>query len=159
MFSAGARGFAMPILKSVFVAVVLIAPGALIAGCETTAQTVQHQESNLATLGFVARPADTPPRTAMLAKLPPFKFLRRTRGTDVRYVYADPLDCRCLYVGSAKAYARYRQLQQLRTAVKEIRAETFADQMAAADYDAPGWDWGPWGSFGAEFPFEANSGW
>jgi hypothetical protein len=149
----------MSILRTVFVAALALAPVGLLAGCESTAAAVQHKETSLTALGFVARPADTPAREAMLKRLPPFKFLRRTRGRDVRYVYADPLDCNCLYVGSAKAYGQYRELQKLRVAVKEIRADSFADEMAAADYDAPGWDWGPWGSFGEEFPYDGAPGW
>ena len=141
----------MSISKAVLTFALLIAPLPLFVGCESTAEAVQHQEASLSTLGFVAVPANTPVRQQMLAKLPPSKFLRRSHGNTVSYIYADPLDCHCLYVGSAKAYAQYRQLQQLRVAVKEIRADAFADQMAEADYDAPGWDWGPWGSLGSEF--------
>jgi hypothetical protein len=149
----------MSISRTVFAAALAVAPVGLLAGCESTAVAVQHKEASLTALGFLARPADTPARQAMLKKLPPFKFLRRTRGSDVRYIYADPLDCTCLYVGSAKAYAQYRELQRLRVAVKEIRADAFADQMAAADYDAPCWDWGAWGSFGEEFPYDGGPGW
>jgi hypothetical protein len=148
----------MTLLKAFFTAALAVAPMA-VAGCETTAQSVQRQETNLAALGFVARPADTPARAAMLAKLPPQKFLRRTRGGVVHYIYADTLDCRCLYVGSARAFARYRQLRQMRAAVKEIRNTEFAEDMAGADYSNPDWDWSPWGGFGPDFDAGPGFGW
>jgi hypothetical protein len=148
----------MTLLKA-FLAVALVAAPLATAGCETTAQSVQKQETSLTALGFVARPADTPVRAAMLAKLPPQKFLRRTHGTTIHYIYADPLDCHCLYVGSAKAFAQYRQLQQLRMAVKETRNTEFAEAMAGSDYSNGEWDWGVWGGFGPDFDAGPGSGW
>jgi hypothetical protein len=142
-----------------FLAVAAAASLMMTAACETVSQSVQKQETSLTALGFVDRPANTPVREAMLAKLPPEKFLRRTRGTDVRYIYADPLVCKCLYVGSSKAYADYRQLQKLRVAVKEIRNTEFAEDMAGPDYSDPNWDWGPWGGFGPGFDSGPGSGW
>ena len=149
----------MTLLRACFAVALAAAPLVLTAGCETTAQSVQKQETNLAALGFVARPADTPVREAMLKTLPPQKFLRRTRGTKVNYIYADPLDCNCLYVGSPKAYAQYRQLQRLSVAVKEVRNTEFAEDMAGPDYSNPYWDWGPWGGFGPDFDSGPGFGW
>jgi len=149
----------MTILKALLAAVIVAAPLAMTAGCETTAQSVQKQETNLSELGFVARPANTPVRAAMLKTLPSHKFLRRTRGTDVRYVYADPLDCNCLYVGSAKAYAHYRELQKLRVAVKQIHNDVVADDLSAGDYVDTSWDWGPWGAFDPSFDPGVGLGW
>lgn len=45
----------------------------------------------------------------MLNRLPLHRFVQRVRGDSVTYVYADPLVCDCLYVGSQEAYGRYRQ--------------------------------------------------
>ena len=55
------------------------------------------------------QPANTPARVALLRALPANKIVQRTRGSAVRYVYADPLVCGCLYVGDQAAYGRYRQ--------------------------------------------------
>jgi len=148
----------MTFVKALLAAAILAAPLAMTAGCETVSQSVQNQETSLSALGFVARPANTPVRQAMLAKLPEHKFLRRTRGTDVRYIYADPLDCKCLYVGTPKAYAQYRQLQQLRKEVKQIRSAEFAEDMAG-DYVDTSWDWGPWGQFDPSFDPGVGLGW
>ncbi|MHB8287151.1 MAG: hypothetical protein ACYDD1_21090 [Caulobacteraceae bacterium] len=142
----------MKLLKALLATAILAAPLALTAGCETTAQAVAHKEDNLAASGFVDRPANTPARQAMLAKLPPHKFLRRAHGDDVRYVYADPTDCHCLYVGDQKAYANYRQAQQLKQAVRQ-------DQLEASEYADADWDWGPWGGFGPGMAWGPGFGW
>src|ERR1700722_10045047 len=80
-----------------------------LAACETTAQRIGQKENNLAAAGFTALPANTPEREAELKQLPPNKFVPRTTGNQVEYVYADPVDCACLYVGDQKAYGAYRQ--------------------------------------------------
>ena len=61
------------------------------------------------------------------------------------YVYADPLVCRCLYVGSQQAYGQYRQNAQ---------QQKLADEQAttAQMYSDPSWSWGAWGpGFGPGF--------
>ena len=79
-----------------------------LAACQTSAESVQHKENDLAAAGFVARPANTSARVAMLKRLPPNKFLMRSKGNTVSYVYADPVNCNCLYVGTQKAYGSYQ---------------------------------------------------
>ena len=74
----------------------------------------------------------------MLQRLPPNQLYRTVRGSEVRYVYADPVVCRCLFTGDQQAfnnYQRYRQQQRL------------ADEQAftALSYQDAAWDWGPWG--------------
>lgn len=124
------------------------------ASCATETQTVQRKENNLAAAGFVVRPANTPAREAMLKRLPPNKFLTRTRGKTVNYVYADPVNCNCIYVGTQQAYSNYRQSQvQERIANRQLlAAHTYAD----AD-----WDWSRWGSNFSNFdgPFGPGFGW
>jgi len=125
-----------------------------LASCETVSQSVQSKEDNLSAAGFVVRPANTPARVAMLKRLPANKFLMRSRGNTVSYVYADPINCNCLYVGTQKAYSQYRQTQaQDRIANRQLlAAQTYADAK---------WDWSGWGPDFPEFygPFGAGYGW
>src|ERR1700691_2594782 len=83
-----------------------------IAACQSQSALVAQNEDNLAAAGFVVRPANTPERIAMLNRLPPHKFVQRVNGEAVHYVYADPLVCGCLYVGSQQAYNQYKLHQQ-----------------------------------------------
>ena len=120
------------------------------AGCTSERELVSQKEDHLAAAGFVVQPASTPQRQAMVNRLPPHHFLQRAHGDTVSYVYADPLVCDCLYVGSQQAYARYRSYVQQ----KELADE----QLSAAEaYSDATWDWGAWGPW---YPgFVGGFGW
>jgi hypothetical protein len=69
----------------------------------------QAAPNNLFTAaGFVVQHADTPEKHAILRRLPPDKLVTRTRGGKRYYLYADPTICRCVYVGTPRAYQAYR---------------------------------------------------
>ena len=109
----------------------------LLAACASPQQRAENRENLLAAAGFTALPANTPARIASLRALPPNKGVQRTRGSSVRYVYADPLVCACLYVGDQAAYGRYRQ---------EVFQRQLADEQAmTAQMNQTNWDVGPWG--------------
>lgn len=116
----------------------------LLAACQTEQQAVTEHEDNLAAAGFIVRPANTPQRIAMLKRLPPHRFVRRDHGDTVHYVYADPLVCGCLYVGSQKAYDQYKRdrMQQHLADQQQLAAESYADAS---------WNWEAWGPFGPGF--------
>jgi hypothetical protein len=122
---------------------------AALAACQTMPPDYGAYEDNLAAAGFVMKPANTPQRQAMLASLPAHRFLIRQNGDAIHYVYADPLVCDCLYVGTQQAYNQYRanQLQQNLLDEQQLIALTYSD--AAWSWDA----WGPWGAVGPEFGF------
>ena len=114
-------------------------------------KSIAKMENSLSAAGFIVKPANSPARLAMLARLPKDKFARRTKGDIVTYVYADPKDCNCLYVGSQSAYGRYQQADQAKNIVDQER-------IAAEDYDDPAWNWDSWGSWGPGFGFR-HHGW
>jgi len=125
---------------------------ALLSACQTPQQTVSQKEDNLAAAGFVIRPANTPERRAMLTKLPPNRFVQRMKGDNVHYVYADPLVCGCLYVGSQQAYNQYKRHEQEQHLADER-------QMTAQSYSDAAWNWGTWGPWGPEYGFGYGYGW
>jgi len=112
----------------------------LLSACETQQQRVEQHEDNLSAAGFLISPANTPERQAMLHRLPPHQFIQRVNGDVVHYVYADPLVCGCLYVGTQQAYNQYKanQLQQNLADEQQMTAQTYSD--AAWNWSA----WGPW---------------
>ena len=114
-------------------------------------KSIVKTENSLAAAGFIAKPANTPARLAMIARLPKDKFARRTMGDLVTYVYADPKACNCLYVGSQAAYGRYQRANQAKNLVDQER-------IAAEDYNDPAWNWDSWGSWGPGFRFR-HHGW
>jgi hypothetical protein len=114
-----------------------------IAACQSQSAFVTQNEDNLAAAGFVVRPANTPERIAMLNRLPPHQFVQRINGDVVHYVYADPLVCGCLYVGTQQAFNQYKlhQLQQHLADEQLMTAQTYSD--ASWNWAAWGGPWGP----------------
>jgi hypothetical protein len=134
-------------------AVILLAlPALSLAGCATPQQVVAQKEGNLAAAGFMVRPADTPQREAMLQQLPPNHFVQRPHGDTMNYVYADPLDCNCLYVGTQTAYNQYKANMLTERLVNQ-------QEMAGEFYPQPGWDWGAWGPWEPGFGWGPGQGW
>jgi hypothetical protein len=125
-----------------------------LAACQTPQQRVAQHEDNLAAAGFIVKPANTPERKAMLARLPANHFVQRTNGDTIHYVYADPLLCGCLYVGSQQAYNQYKRDQQQRHLANE-------EQMTAETYSDASWNWNAWGPWspGYGFGYGAGYGW
>lgn len=113
-----------------------------LAGCETMQDRISHKEDMLSAAGFTLLPANTPQRQSELSTLPPNKFIRRDQDDQVTYVYADPVVCDCLYIGTQQAYGTYKQDMFTQRIANE-------QQMTALEYqnawDWGGWDWGPWG--------------
>jgi len=117
--------------------------------------SISKTENKLLAAGFEARPANNPKRLAMLTRLPANKFVQRTNGDNVAYVYADPKDCHCLYVGSQAAYGAYQRQKQAQKIVDEQRD-------TAEDFQDAQWDWGAWGPWGprwSRFGFGLHPGW
>jgi len=119
--------------------------GALTA-CQTQQQMVTQREDNLSAAGFTVKPANTPERQAMLNRLPPHKFVQRVTGDTVHYVYADPLVCGCLYVGTQQAYNQFKLHEQQQNLADE-------QAMTAQSYADPAWSWGAWGPWGPGLPY------
>lgn len=132
------------------VASLLLCIGTLTA-CQTQQQMVSQHEDNLSAAGFIVRPANTPERQAMLKRLPAHRFVQRVRGDTIHYIYADPLVCDCLYVGSQQAYNQFKLHEQQQNLADE-------QQMTAQMYSDPAWSWGAWGPWGPEYGFGYGGG-
>jgi hypothetical protein len=120
-----------------------------LAACQSGPPDIGAHEDSLAAAGFVMRPASTPERQAMIARLPQHQFVIRQNGDVIHYVYADSTVCGCLYVGTQQAYDQYRSNQL---------AQHIADQnqLAAQEYNDAAWNWemwGPWGPVGPPYGF------
>ncbi len=130
----------------------LAAAGALLlSSCATQQEQVAQREDYLAAAGFAVQPANTPEREQMLRRLPPFRFVLRARGDAVHYVYADPLVCGCLYVGTQAQYNLYKRDRMQRQMLDE-------QQMTAATYSDASWNWSAWGPWGAQYGFAYGPG-
>src|SRR3954465_15351993 len=91
-------------------AVVLVLSGGT-AGCSAIRKDeAQSAENLLVAAGFKAKPADTPAKLAQLKGLPALKMQARSKDGQIGYSYADPYNCKCLYVGGPSQYAEYKRL-------------------------------------------------
>lgn len=92
------------------VLVVLIVVAA--AGCATIqAAGTRSTERMLAAAGFHVQLADTPERATELQSLPARQLVSRAQNGAVSYVFSDPVDCRCLYIGGEREYQAYQRLR------------------------------------------------
>jgi hypothetical protein len=138
-----------PCTSRTLVAVVSMLALAALGACQT--QAVATREDNLAAAGFSVKPANTPQLKAMLNRLPANRFVIRQNGSVVHYVYADPLVCGCLYVGTQAQYDQYVRDRQTQDQINE-------EQMTAQMYQDPNWNWGPWGPWAPQYGFVYYSG-
>jgi hypothetical protein len=87
---------------------------AALAGCQSTAQQAQGTPNSMLTnAGFTAKRGTTPDQMAVLAGLPPNKFVRQTTNGKVSYLYADPAGCNCVHVGNQQAFGNVRGMQNI----------------------------------------------
>jgi len=126
-------------------AVFLVIPGLMAAACAAVGnqQAIQN-ERMLAAAGFQVKFADTPEKLDHLKSMPQRQYAHHQRDDGrVFYMYADANYCKCLYVGTEKAYQRYQELViQLETAHDQLKAAEIARQTPVyMDWDV----WGPWG--------------
>ena len=118
---------------------VLVIAAALLtlSGCAAIRrQEAASTEQLLAAAGFQMRAADNPERVHDLTVMPPLKIVARSQDNNVRYTFADPYKCRCLYVGGSKEYSAYQHL---------VTEQQIAQERIWAEEDAMNWGlWGPW---------------
>jgi uncharacterized protein YceK len=109
----------------------------VLSGCAAVRRGAAPETTNLLTqAGFKILQADTPERIAKLKTLPAYKVVpwKRKSGGTV-YAYADPDQCKCVYVGSPRQYAQYRQLLGAELAAESeaaIEPEEFSDSTIEA---------------------------
>ena len=114
-----------------------------LAGCAPVRRDeAASTEKLLAAAGFRVKPADTPEHQKGLAAMPPLKMVQRIKDGNVVYTYADPYNCKCLYVGNESNYQEYRRLG-LQQQIAQENLDAAED--AEMDWGLVGWDmWGPW---------------
>jgi phage replication-related protein YjqB (UPF0714/DUF867 family) len=89
--------------KHAWLLVVLVA--AAITGCgPVEREQAAFTEKLLADAGF-----RRVPENETLAGVPPREVVARSEGGRTVYLYSDIENCRCLYVGSPEANARYQE--------------------------------------------------
>jgi hypothetical protein len=130
-------------MKTLLALLAAVLLASALAACASLEQTIQQDQASdaeqvLREAGFRQIPGDTKPRIDMLRALAPRRLTAVSRDGQLWYVYPDPTNCACLYVGSPANYQTYQQL---------ARDQQLAyDEEILVSEDTPlGWSvWGPW---------------
>ncbi len=89
----------------------MLVGSSLFAGCATISKgKTRNTEDLLIAAGFTKKVATTSEGQAKLNALKPLKMVRAKKDGEVIYVYPDPYNCKCPYVGGEQQYAEYKRL-------------------------------------------------
>ena len=111
----------------------------IFAGCATINKSkTQNTEDLLIAAGFTRRVATTPEGQAKLNAIKPLKIVKAKRDGEVIYVYYDPYDCKCAYVGGEREYAEYKRSIQQKVGEGRSREEDSGVPEWIEDPLAPG---------------------
>jgi hypothetical protein len=96
----------------VFPAIVLLLCTSLLVALETPSKPFLDKNSfYLSSAGFKVHFANDPAGKQALHALPPHRIvIHNLGGGDVRYLYAEPTHCVCVFIGNKDAYASYRDM-------------------------------------------------
>ena len=86
------------------------AASAIIMLCASPAFAQRATGMLLEDAGFKMREANTPQKMERLRELTPHKLIARQKNGVPYYLYADPDDCKCLFVGDKLAFENYRAM-------------------------------------------------
>ena len=133
-------------------AVVLLLPAAGLAAAEEPSKPFLEKNSfYLSSAGFRIQVANDPAGQKALRMLPAHRFVVNGAGDALRYLYAEPQHCVCIFVGTQQAYDRYRKLLSEPTKPTDVppdyksqagmllsnqplRQSTFGDPTTLSDY-------------------------
>src|SRR5258705_2709257 len=95
----------------VFPAILLLLCASLLVALETPSKPFLEKNSfYLSSAGFRVRLANDPAGQKAMRALPAHRFVIHKLGDDVRYLYAEPQHCVCIFVGTRQAYDTYRTI-------------------------------------------------
>jgi hypothetical protein len=99
-------------VASVFSAIVLLLCTSLLVALEPPSKPFLDKNSfYLSSAGFKVHFANDPAGKQALHALPPHRIVvHNLGGGDVRYLYAEPTHCVCVFIGNKDAYISYRDM-------------------------------------------------
>lgn len=98
-------------------------------------------ERLLAASGFQMQLADTPQKMAKLETMTQRKLVPHQKDGMTFFVYADALECKCVYAGGQQANERFQRLLIQQDIANQEEMTASMNEDAAMDWGA----WGPWG--------------
>jgi len=94
----------------------------------------------LTSSGFKVQVANDAAGRQALHALPPHRFVVHRTAADLRYLYAEPVHCVCIFIGTQAAYANYRDILARPVDQPDNVAPDYKTQANALLYGDP-YDW------------------
>ena len=91
-------------------AMALLVCAAVSSAEEPSKPFLEKNSFYLSSAGFRIQFANDPAGQKALRALPAHRFVTNGAGDTLRYLYAEPQHCICIFVGNQQAYDRYRDL-------------------------------------------------
>jgi hypothetical protein len=97
--------------RAVCSAIMLLLGTSVVSAAEAPSRPSLEQNSFfLSSAGFRIQVANDPAGQKQLHALPAHRFVANGAGDALRYLYAEPQHCVCIFVGTQQAYDRYLKL-------------------------------------------------
>jgi hypothetical protein len=125
----------------VFPAIVLLLCTSLLVALETPSKPFLEKNSFLlSSAGFRVKLANDAAGQKALRALPAHRFVMHRNGGNVRYLYAEPNHCVCIFVGTQANYQDYRDILGRGLPQADDVAPDYKTQAGALLYGDP-YDW------------------
>jgi hypothetical protein len=125
----------------IFPAVVLLLGASLLVALETPSKPFLEKNSfYLSSAGFRVHLANDPAGQKAMHALPPHRFVIHRNGGDVRYLYAEPNHCVCIFIGTQENYQDYRDILGRGLPQADDVSPDYKSQASALLYGDP-YDW------------------
>jgi hypothetical protein len=105
-----ARGISITALRLFPVSILLLCASAVAAQEAPSPPTLEKDSFYLKSAGFSVQFANDPAGQKALRALPAHRFVTKGNGEALRYVYAEPQHCVCIFVGTQQAYDKYQEI-------------------------------------------------
>jgi hypothetical protein len=120
---------------------VLLLGASLLTALETPSKPFLDKNSfYLSSAGFRVQVANDEAGKRALAALPPHRFVIHRYNGGVRYLYAEPVYCVCIFIGTEDNYRDYRDILNRPIAQPDDVAPDYKTQASALLYGDP-YDW------------------
>lgn len=122
-------------------AIALLLCASLLAALEAPSKPFLDKNSFLlSSAGFRVQVANDEAGKKAMHALPPHRFVIHRTGNDVRYLYAEPIHCVCIFIGTAANYQDYRDILGRGLPQADDVAPDYKTQASALLYGDP-YDW------------------
>ena len=126
---------------SLIPAIALLLCASLLTALEAPSKPFLDKNSfYLSSAGFRVQVANDEAGRKALHALPPHRFVVHRTGNDVRYLYAEPNHCVCIFIGTQANYQDYRDIVARPVDQPDNVAPDYKTQASALLYGDP-YDW------------------